>query len=534
MTAVPCCPRAPPDPVRACPVPWLCRPHASPLLPGSEEPHENEATPVARGDLRRPVPPPGRTRRGGERRPGRPRRRLRPSSPPPRPPPRPTPPAASSANTRRRTSATATRPPTGKARTTSSRSGSRPTSARPSAVAQLVLKLPSNWEARTETFSVQGSTDRHRLQRSEGLGRLPLRPRDGNTVTVDVTGEHPVRPAERHGQHRLARRAAVGVRGARPGRRGHAAAVRARQPRLHPAGERPDPAHLVGLDRQHRRHRLRRLRQRPAPRQRRRDRPDLHGQPAGRHDRVVLRPREGRRGQPVGEQQHRDPHRHAVRDEPRAGQADHGVLGAVHLRRHERQRRLPDDVLGRRRRDLPEPADRRARLQRRRRPRHRQAQPGPRVGPADPDDRRRRPRAEFDRVHDAVRRADLQLRPEQRQHRHHPAERPRRRRPPARHRQLRRRRRAGRGVPGLRRARAQPGPDGLGRVLVAAEPGRDRRDHRVGDRPQRRHAGRRARRTSTSTWAPRRSAPRTSARWPPGRRRRCRRTSAPGTRAATS
>lgn len=57
-----------------------------------------------------------------------------------------------------------------------------------SAIAQLVLKLPSNWEARTETFSVQGSTTGTGFSDLKASAGYRFDPATGNTVTVDVTG----------------------------------------------------------------------------------------------------------------------------------------------------------------------------------------------------------------------------------------------------------------------------------------------------------------------------------------------------------
>jgi flagellar hook assembly protein FlgD len=55
-------------------------------------------------------------------------------------------------------------------------------------IAQLVLKLPSNWEARTETFSVQGSTNGTSFSDLKPSAGYRFDPATGNTVTVDVTG----------------------------------------------------------------------------------------------------------------------------------------------------------------------------------------------------------------------------------------------------------------------------------------------------------------------------------------------------------
>ncbi|HEY3479643.1 MAG TPA: discoidin domain-containing protein, partial [Streptomyces sp.] len=55
-------------------------------------------------------------------------------------------------------------------------------------VAQLVLKLPSNWEARTETFTVQGSANGTSFSDLKASAGYRFDPATGNTVTVDVTG----------------------------------------------------------------------------------------------------------------------------------------------------------------------------------------------------------------------------------------------------------------------------------------------------------------------------------------------------------
>lgn len=57
-----------------------------------------------------------------------------------------------------------------------------------SAIARLVLKLPSNWEARTETFNVQGSTTGTGFSDLKASAGYRFDPATGNTVTVDVTG----------------------------------------------------------------------------------------------------------------------------------------------------------------------------------------------------------------------------------------------------------------------------------------------------------------------------------------------------------
>ncbi|WP_033260727.1 discoidin domain-containing protein [Amycolatopsis vancoresmycina] len=60
----------------------------------------------------------------------------------------------------------------------------------PTDVAQLVLKLPTaNWGARTETFSVQGSTDGTSFTDLKASAGYVFDPASANTVTVAVTGK---------------------------------------------------------------------------------------------------------------------------------------------------------------------------------------------------------------------------------------------------------------------------------------------------------------------------------------------------------
>ena len=161
--------------------------------------------------------------------------------------------------------------PTGRAPTTRSRSGSRSTSAPSVSVNRVVLKLPTGWGTRTQTLSVQGSTDRLDVHRHRGVGRrTQFNPATGNTVTINFnpTTTRYVRlnitantgwPAGQISEFEV-----YGPTGGDT-----QAADRAGQPRVHPAGQRPDPADLERVDRQRRRHRLRHLRQRRAAHQRR-------------------------------------------------------------------------------------------------------------------------------------------------------------------------------------------------------------------------------------------------------------------------
>ena len=131
-------------------------------------------------------------------------------------------------------------------------------------------------------------------------------------------GRQPVRQQQHGHPHRQRRR--------------HPGADRAGQPGVHPAGRRADPADLDRVDRQRRRHRLRRLRQRRAAGQRRRQRADLHRQPAGHRDRVATTC--GPRTRPATSSGNSNTVTRTGtggrRHEPGGGQADHGVLGVVH------------------------------------------------------------------------------------------------------------------------------------------------------------------------------------------------------------
>ncbi|MEU0298716.1 CARDB domain-containing protein [Streptomyces sp. NPDC006175] len=56
-------------------------------------------------------------------------------------------------------------------------------------VDDVVLKLPASWESRTETLSVQGSTDGRDFSTLATSSVKSFSPSSGNTVTLDVTGE---------------------------------------------------------------------------------------------------------------------------------------------------------------------------------------------------------------------------------------------------------------------------------------------------------------------------------------------------------
>ena len=95
-------------------------------------------------------------------------------------------------------------------------------------VNRVVLKLPTDWGARTQTLSVQGSTNGTTFSDLVASAGHAFNPATGNTVTHHVRrGHHPVRAAAHHRQHRLAGRPALRVRGLRPDHRRHAGPDRA-------------------------------------------------------------------------------------------------------------------------------------------------------------------------------------------------------------------------------------------------------------------------------------------------------------------
>ena len=186
--------------------------------------HRHRPHPVHRLHLRRHGPGRGRQLLGpsgtGHRRPPTPRPAAstwRCTGPPRR--------AATPRSTAAATRWTATPTPTGRAPTTPSRSGSRSTWARTTAIRRIVLTLPpaAAWSARTQTFSVLGSTDGTSFTTVAAAAGYTFDPATGNTVTVTFPADrqHPLPAAHLHRQHRLARRTAVrvpGLRGLSPAR----------------------------------------------------------------------------------------------------------------------------------------------------------------------------------------------------------------------------------------------------------------------------------------------------------------------------
>ena len=172
----------------------------------------------------------------------------------------------------------------------------------PSPVNRVVLKLPPVLGGPDADAVPAGQHHRLDLQPTWSPPRgYAFNPATGNTVTINFSRDHhPLPAAQRHRQHRLAGRAAVGVRGLRPGHRRH----HARRPRRRSlAYTQPGSGQIRltwnAVDRQRRRHRLRRLRQRRAAHQRRRQRAHLHRRPARHRHRQLLRAGQGRGRQPV-------------------------------------------------------------------------------------------------------------------------------------------------------------------------------------------------------------------------------------------
>ena len=85
-------------------------------------------------------------------------------------------------------------------------------------VNQTVLKLPpaAAWQTRTQTLTVQGSTNGSSFAHAQGERRLRVQPvhRQHRHDRLH-RGRRPVRPADLHRQHRLARRSAVRAGGVR-------------------------------------------------------------------------------------------------------------------------------------------------------------------------------------------------------------------------------------------------------------------------------------------------------------------------------
>ena len=232
-------------------------------------------------------------------------------------------------------------------------------------LAQVVLKLPAGWEARTETLTVQGSTNGTSFSTLVASAGYRFDPATANTVTITVTGStRYVRlnvtantgwPAAQLSEFEV--HGPAGGDTQPPSAPGNLAYTQpaSGQIRLTWSAS-TDNTGVAGYD-VYANNQLR---------------GSVGGtvltytdsQPDGTTVSYYVRAKDAA-GNQSGEQQHRDPQRDPGRHEPGAGQADHGVLDGVHLRRGQRQRQLDQHLLGGRRRDVPEPADRRARLQRR-------------------------------------------------------------------------------------------------------------------------------------------------------------------------
>ena len=78
------------------------------------------------------------------------------------------------------------------------------------------MDLPPStaWGTRTQTITIQGSTDGSTYTTLAASAGYTFNPSTGNTVTVTFpAAQRPLRQADLHRQHRLARRAAVGAAG---------------------------------------------------------------------------------------------------------------------------------------------------------------------------------------------------------------------------------------------------------------------------------------------------------------------------------
>ncbi len=85
-------------------------------------------------------------------------------------------------------------------------------------VGKVTLKLPpaTAWATRTQTLSVQGSTDGTNFSTVVGSAGYTFDPSTGNTVSISFPATNArYLPAEHHREHRLAGRAALRLRGVR-------------------------------------------------------------------------------------------------------------------------------------------------------------------------------------------------------------------------------------------------------------------------------------------------------------------------------
>ena len=216
-------------------------------------------------------------------------------------------------------------------------------------VNQTILKLPpaAAWQTRTQTLTVQGSTNGSSFSTLKASAGYTFNPSSGNTVTIDFTAA----------TARYVRLNITGNTGWPAGQLselevyGPAAATPRRptapgKPGLHPAGQRADPAHLERVHRQRRRHRLRHLRQRPAADQRR---GNVLPTPTCSRTAPPSPTTSGPRTRPatLRQQQHGHPYR-AGRRHPGADRAGHPV---VHPAGHRADPARLGRLLGQRRRD---------------------------------------------------------------------------------------------------------------------------------------------------------------------------------------
>jgi hypothetical protein len=72
----------------------------------------------------------------------------------------------------------------------------------------VVLRLPppAAWAARTQTLSIQGSTNGSSFSTVVGGAPYTFDPNTGNAVTITFLAKHPVCPHQRDRERRLARR----------------------------------------------------------------------------------------------------------------------------------------------------------------------------------------------------------------------------------------------------------------------------------------------------------------------------------------
>ncbi len=241
---------------------------------------------------------------------------------------------------------------------------------------------------RADLEGVLGRHRRHRvrrLRRRHAAGRCGGRRHHVHRHAAGRRDRHLPRPGPGRGGQRVRRqrhRHPQGLLRRHPGTHGPV------RPGVHRAGHRADQAHLAGVLGRQGRHRVRRLREQRAPRERGRGRHHLHRHPARGHHGQLRRAGHGRGGQHIRAQQHRDPQRlDGHRLQPRRVEADHRLVGGPHLRRGQRQRQLAHHLLGGGGRQLPQHPHREAGGRRRHPERRRQAEPRQQLGDAHPEHR---------------------------------------------------------------------------------------------------------------------------------------------------